>query len=69
MKNNKNENKRLTNTIKYWIENYWFDFSDDERRKQQLTTFVNETIKDQPKLQKQLTRVLERKVNFLKTFK
>jgi len=46
------------------MENYWFDFTEDTSREQKLEVFINERMSSQQKLQKQLTRVLERKVNF-----
>jgi len=54
---------RVVNTIKYWMENYWFDFSEDPKLAQLLQHVVNDKMSSQPKLQKQLTRVLERKLS------
>jgi len=44
------------------MENYWFDFAEDKGLLQRLQVLVNNTMSTQAKLQKQLTRVLERKV-------
>ena len=47
------------------MENYWFDFAEDRSLLQKLQVLVNNTMSTQAKLQKQLTRVLERKVRFI----
>jgi len=54
---------RIINTLKYWMEKFWFDFSEDKALLQRLQTLVNNTMSSQAKLQKQLTRVLERKLS------
>jgi len=54
---------RVVNTIKYWMENYWFDFTEDQKLCQRLQHLVNDRMSSQPKLQKQLTRALERKLS------
>lgn len=59
---------RIVNSIKYWMEKFWFDFSEDRNLLNKLQVLVNNTMSTQAKLQKQLTRVLERKVDIQHPF-
>jgi len=53
---------RVCNTLKYWIDNYWFDFMEDQTLFDKAFDFVNNTVaKDTPKMTEQLTRLMERK--------
>ena len=37
---------RVANTIKTWISNYWYHFSEDPKLKERLIEFVRKDVKD-----------------------
>jgi len=51
----------VCNTIKYWMENYWFDFKESKELLDTLMRFIKVNMESQPKLAAQLTRVYDKK--------
>ena len=53
---------RVCNTVKTWVENYWFDFSDDKLLLEKLTDFVELIKRHNEKLSNVIRISLNRKV-------
>ncbi|KAI3633678.1 hypothetical protein MIR68_008625 [Amoeboaphelidium protococcarum] len=54
---------RVCNTVKNWIENYWFDFQDDKNLLDKLNEFINYVRTHNEKLANVIRMPLARKMN------
>ena len=53
---------RVCNTLKYWMDNFWFDFLDNQLIYDRAFEFVTtKVLKDSPKMSEQLSKLMDRK--------
>ena len=53
---------RVCNTLKYWLDNFWFDFLDNQQLCDRMFEFVTtKVVKESPKMSDQLNKLIDRK--------